>query len=236
MRQSLGNHSNNEILYPIPDLKQRVDYQKLMGKAHGDIIYSSAGESNGKFQVIYAGNMSDIYGAMVQDLLPSALVNNEFKFRLFGPEPDWSNSLVAEVKKQGIYAGFISRDLLNERLSQANALLVAMSFKAGDKKRMETSFPSKLVEYCKFGKPIIIWGPEYSSAVRWGSANQAALLVTSPLGGDLVKAIKKLVRDREKQEYLGHKAWAMAQGMFNPENIQRQFAESIERVVANYKL
>jgi hypothetical protein len=92
---------------------------------------------------------------------------------------------------------------------------------------MQTSFPSKIPEYCQFGKPIIIWGPDYSSAVHWGRKHQSALVVTSPVAQDLVKAIKELATQPEEQIRLGNKALEMAQGTFNPEKIQQQFVNSL---------
>lgn len=229
MQQALGKHSNAQIWPPIPDLKQAMIYREC-GVESASNITSKEVAIDGKFQVVYAGNLSDIYGSMVQSLCRAYKEINEFQLTLFGLQPDWSDSLREEVKKQGIYGGFLPRDLLKNQLTKANTLLVAMSFEEQDKKRMETSFPSKLVDYCQFGKPIIIWGPEYCSAVCWGREHQSALLVTSPLAQDLVNAIKELANNREEQQRLGHKALAMAQGMFNPENIQQQFLESLQQV------
>ncbi|HBL10844.1 MAG TPA: hypothetical protein DD379_05460, partial [Cyanobacteria bacterium UBA11162] len=230
MRQALGKHSNAQILPPIPDREPRVEYHNWHVEAARQ-INSVGTQTESKFKVVYAGNLSDIYGSMMQKLCTSCHGIHEFKLTLFGSEPDWSYSLKEQVKKQKIYGGFLSRDLLTNELTKANALLVAMSFEKRDKKRMETSFPSKLVEYCQFGKPIIIWGPEYCSGVRWGREHQAALLVTSTLAGDLVNAIKALVNNRDEQECLGNKARGMARGMFNPNKLQQQFVDSIYRVV-----
>jgi hypothetical protein len=46
---------------------------------------------------------------------------------------------------------------------------------------VETSFPSKLPEYAQFGKPIVIWGPEYCSAIHWGREGDRALCIISQL-------------------------------------------------------
>jgi glycosyltransferase involved in cell wall biosynthesis len=138
---------------------------------------------------------------------------------------------VQQVTASGIYGGFIS-ELVYE-LRKASALLVAMSFNQQDKMRMQTSFPSKIVEYCQFGKPIIIWGPDYCSAVHWGRKYQAALVVTSPLVEDLVQAIAELSNQPKEQIRLGNKALEMARGMFNPEKIQQQFVNSIDQLTAS---
>jgi glycosyltransferase involved in cell wall biosynthesis len=219
IRQALGTHPNTHILYPIPD--SLIDEYPLVTWAE-----------NHSFTVMYAGTLCGIYGPMMQDL--SAIVQSipELNLKLFGPPLDWPNLLARQVKAHGIYKGFISRDLLGSELSNANALLVAMSFSEQDTMRMHTSFPSKIPEYCRFGKPIIIWGPEYSSAVRWGRKYQSALVVTSAMAQDLVKAIQELATQPEEQKRLGNKALEMAEGMFNPEKIQQQFVNSIYQVAA----
>jgi glycosyltransferase involved in cell wall biosynthesis len=169
---------------------------------------------------------------MIQALCTSFQGIPSIQLKLFGPQPDWPDLLVQQIKADEIYGGFLSRDLLRDELGKANALLVVLSFNQPDQMRMQTSFPSKLLEYCQFGKPIIIWGPENCSAVHWGRKHQSALVVTSSLAQDLVKAIQELATQPEEQLRLVNKALEMAQGMFNPEKIQQQFVESLHQVAA----
>ncbi|EDX78672.1 hypothetical protein MC7420_7325 [Coleofasciculus chthonoplastes PCC 7420] len=217
MRQALGTHSNAQVLFPIPDKSMIVTKTEKL-------------TFGGKFKVIYAGIMAEIYSSMLQALYRSFQEISEIQLELLGPQPDWSKLVLEQVKAEGVYAGFIPRELLTNKLSQAHALLVVMSFEQRYKTRMQTSFPSKLVDYCQFGKPIIIWGPDYCSAVQWGRQYQSALVVTSPLEKDLVQAIRELATQPEKQNYLGNKALDWAKGMFNPEKIQQQFVDSLHDV------
>lgn len=219
MRQALGTHPNAQILFPIPD--------RLVIK--DDLVNLQQGS---EFTVVYAGSLSGIYRPMLQSLctLIQSIPEVQFKLKLFGPPLDWSDLLVQQLTAKQIYGGFISRDLLIHELSKANALLVVMSFNQADWTRMQTSFPSKLIEYCQFGKPIIIWGPDYSSAVRWGCRHQSALVVTSPCAKDLVKALQELATQPEEQKRLINKALEMAEGMFNQDKIQQQFVNSLNHV------
>ena len=219
IRQALGMHPNVQVLYPIPNPSIKEELPTPF--ATEDL-----------FTVIYAGTLSGIYGPMIQDLCALVSQYPEFQLQLFGPPLDWPELLVKQVKAARIYCGFMTSDLLVPVLRKASALLVAMSFRQEDEMRMHTSFPSKIPEYCRFGKPIIIWGPEYSSAVRWGRKYQSALVVTSPMAQDLVKAIQELATQPKEQKRLGNKALEMAEGMFNPEKIQQQFVNSIYQVAA----
>ena len=217
MRQALETHSNAQVLFPIPDKSMIVTTTE-------NLPYE------GKFKVIYAGIMTGLYSSMLQNLYRALQESSEIQLELFGPQPDWSEPLLQQVKTEGVYAGFIPREVLTSKLNQAHGLLVVMSFDPRDKTRMQTSFPSKLVDYCQFGKPIIIWGPDYCSAVQWGRQYESALVVTSPSAKDLVEAIKELVHKPLEQKRLGDKASEMARGMFNPEKIQQQFIESLQQI------
>lgn len=218
IRQALGTHPNAQILYPIPHPSVKEESPATF--ATEDL-----------FTITYAGTLSGIYGPMMQDLCALVQGIPELRLKLFGPSLDWPDVLVQQVKAAQIYGGFIPN--LTHELRKANALLVAMSFNPRDQMRMQTSFPSKIVGYCQFGKPIIVWGPDYSSAVHWGRKYQSALVVTSPLAQDLVNAIAQLATQPEEQERLGNRALEMARGMFNPEKIQQQFVNSLYQIAAS---
>lgn len=221
IRQALGTHPNAQILYPISNLSVKVEAPATLTRQDS-------------FTVIYAGTLSGIYGPMMQDLCALVQGYPELRLQLFGPPLDWPELLVQKVKAAQIYRGFIPN--LMEELRNANALLVAMSFNPRDQMRMQTSFPSKIVEYCQFGKPIIIWGPDYSSAVHWGCKYESALVVTSPSAQDLVKSIQELATQPQEQKRLGNRALDMAREMFNPEKIQQQFVNSLYQLVKLQKL
>lgn len=217
MRQRLGGHQNARILFPIPDQFMSHKPQQLKTQTE-------------PFKVIYAGNLSGIYKPMLLSLCKLLPGIPELKLQLFGLPPDWTELPVQQLQVQKIYGGFIPRKMLIYELCQASALLLTMSFNQREQRRTQMSFPSKLVEYCQFGKPIIIWGPDYCSAVQWGRQYESALVVTSPSAKDLVEAIKELAHKPLEQKRLGDKASEMARGMFNPEKIQQQFIESIKQI------
>jgi glycosyltransferase involved in cell wall biosynthesis len=222
MQELLGNHPNSQVLYPIPIQLTKVE-QPITGS------------NEEHFKLVYAGSLSGIYAPMLQELCASIKEVQGLQLKLFGRQPHWLGNLVQQIKKQDFYGGFLTKDLLRRELPTATALLVTISFENQNRRWAQTSFPSKLVEYCQFQKPIIIWGPEYCSAVHWAHKHQSALVVTSPLAKDLVTVVKKLATQPQEQTRLKNKALEMAEGMFNPEKIQRQFIDSLARV-ADLKL
>ena len=69
---------------------------------------------------------------------------------------------------------------LAESLQNFQAALVVMSFAPPHRRRMTTSFPSKMIDAMQLGLPVVIWGPEYCSAVKWARRGERALCVTDP--------------------------------------------------------
>ena len=96
---------------------------------------------------------------------------------------------------------------------------------------METSFPSKLPEYAQFGKPIVIWGPEYCSAIKWGREGDRAVCVSDKNPTALVSALEKLKDSSQHLEYYGQQAKIASQAEFNSSIIQNQFLENINILI-----
>jgi len=95
---------------------------------------------------------------------------------------------------------------------------------------METSFPSKLIEFAQFGKPLIVWGPEYCSAVQWGEQNERVLCVKSPDIFELKKQLEYLcAMPNQKQKY-AEKSIGAAESEFNPSSIQAIFQNMLLKI------
>ena len=219
MKRELGEHPNAKILYPIPDQKSIIQCHNVTSKLE-------------KFQLVYAGKLSQFYASQIKKIAQIFFFqnndyNSRLQLKLFGSHPDWSNVFIEQLKATNIYQGFVSRQVLTTELQNANALLVTIPFEQESCRWAKTNFPSKLIEYCKFGKPIIIWGPNYSTAVNWAVQYQSALVVTSPSPDDLIVAVNRLSNQVSEQIRLGNKALEMSKGIFNPETIQELFVNSI---------
>ena len=113
-----------------------------------------------------------------------------------------------------------------------DTVLVVMSFDAALRRRMTTSFPSKLTEAMQLGLPVVIWAPEYCSAVQWARQGNRALCVTDPNPSVFRRALEELAASPAEQERLAKSAQDAAAGEFNPEGIQGQFMDALGR--ANY--
>jgi len=219
MRQALGAHPNAWVLPPIPGAVARSPRSS-----------SSDPQTASTFRFIYAGNLSDCYGPMLRQLGQATKRVEGLQMRMVGRSPDWPLAQTQAFLEAGIYGGFLSRDALQQELEIADALLVVMSFEPHHDRRTKTSFPSKILEYCQFCKPLIIWGPAHCTAVQWGYQQDAAWVITNPNPEEALRSIQQLAADPEAQKQLGNRAKTLATTLFNPADIQQKFMDALRHL------
>jgi glycosyltransferase involved in cell wall biosynthesis len=217
MSAALGPHRRAEVLYPLPG-----GCPPLVSP--GAQLLSGLGG----LKVVYMGNLGD-YGAMVQTALEAMKNHPRIRLEVGGRCPAWPASFRIEMQERGLWHGFVPQEELSNWLVRADAFLVAMRFESHSRRFMETSFPSKLTHYAQFHKPIVIWGPDYCSAVRWARERGSALCVTDPSPLALVRALETL--NPAERERWAAKAREAANNDFNPDKIQKQFLDAIEHAV-----
>jgi glycosyltransferase involved in cell wall biosynthesis len=108
---------------------------------------------------------------------------------------------------------------------------VVMSFASSHRRRMTTSFPSKMIEATRLGLPVVIWGPEYCSAVKWARRGERALCVTDSNPLAIRRALEELAASFGKQEHLAKSSREAAATDFDPERIQMQFIDALRRAI-----
>lgn len=170
----------------------------------------------------YSGSLIGTYGEMVANLARVLSEDPHIDFEYCGPtngRPYWaSDPGYRGVMPSAQYCLFLKSN---------NILLVTMSFKASDQRRSRTSFPSKLVEYCHTGLPILIWGPESCSAVRWAQQEDAAEVVSDADPQKLAKVLHRLRNNPERLTQIALRAQEAAKKEFNPKCIQQKFEAAL---------
>lgn len=222
MREQLGSHPNAQILYPIPEKKSDDIGIKARGR----------GPQRKYFKVLYCGNLFE-YGPMLREAMEILKGQPDVHIEVRGGKPNWPIAFCEESRASGQWLDFAPRKDLDEWLASADAFLVPMVFDSAMRRRMKTSFPSKLAEFAQFGKPIIVWGPEYSSAVQWAKSGYKAMCVTQNSPNVLAEAILQLAKDSFMQKYFSLKASESAKNEFNPHLIHNQFLTAINDCAKN---
>ena len=194
-------------------------YQERYG-APAEVIYPSRaadcpaftaaparlGRNDKPFTVAFAGTINSNGYVRALLALQSALKHVGGRLLIFGPlKSDEAvraglNGQVTELH------GLVSwMDLLNRLREEADALFVPMSFSDADRANMEMAFPSKLADYTATGLPLLIYGPEYCSAVAWARANPGVAQIVHD-ESELRNAIEFLASRPEERAALGQRA------------------------------
>jgi len=134
------------------------------------------------------------------------------------------------MRDRKIWQDFAPRHELDKWLADADAFLVPMVFEPKMRRRMQTSFPSKLVEFAQLGKPLIVWGPKDCSAAQWARDSDKALCIESDDTRELLFKISALAQNPDEQSRLALAARTASASEFHPDIIQTQFLEALEEV------
>jgi glycosyltransferase involved in cell wall biosynthesis len=215
MCRELGEPENALVVHDAPSLAKRREDKC---------------EFQLPLRVAYFGNLSD-YGPLVEDALRALSSSDHVRLEVFGPSPLWTSGAEHEFRSRGVYHGFIPSNELTESLQQFQAALVAMSFAPSHRRRMTTSFPSKMIDAMQLGLPVVIWGPEYCSAVKWARSGDRALCVTDRNPSALRRSLEELAVSPAKQERLAKSSREAGATDFNPERIRTQFIDALRRAI-----
>jgi hypothetical protein len=215
MLKALGPHRNARVILPIPDVEP--------------IGSSKANDSADEFRVCYTGNMFD-YSDMLADLAQLALKQTDVRIEFRG-RPRWPQALIREMTQRHLLHDFESGPTFDDWLGSFHAYLVVMFFDAAQRRRAETCFAVKLVEYSRAGRPVVIWAPESSAVVQWAKKSRAALCVTDPDARALLSALAHLRRDRALQLELAARMRRAYETEFSPVSLHQQFLEGLNSVI-----
>jgi len=166
MRNELGTHPNSHVLYPTG--------------ANLNSAENPVPSTNEKFTFCFAGNLDRWYGTMVRDLIQTCESEASISLKIFGSNHQWPDSFVVAQRSKGIFRGFHPFEQLIPEFQLADAFLLPLGFGADAALIERTSFKTKLLDYILFEKPILIWGPEYSTAVATARKYDCAHCVTDP--------------------------------------------------------
>ena len=216
MKEALGPHPNSHVVYPMP------------GRHH--VLEKAWPPHNGKFRVVYVGAIQGAYGRMVRSLIEKIETTNDLEIIVIGPN-DWPAEFLERAKANGVYLGFKPPEEAVKVLAGADALLVVMSFEREHELFVRTSFTTKFLDYVAFGKPVILWGPEYCAPVRVARKHGGAVVVNQNDADAIVSAGRQIAGDALWREQLSQQAKELHQTLFNPDRLQEIFVGEIEKLV-----
>ena len=217
MQEVLGPHRNSHVIYPMPG-RHVVPEKAWPPRCE-------------KFRVVYVGSVENFYGRMLCSLIERIETTNDLEIIVVGPNADWPKQLRDRALANGSYLGFKPPDEAAKVLAGADALLSVMSFEKEHELFMRTSFTTKFLDYVSFGKPVILWGPEYCTPVRVAREHGGAAVVSTPDATEVVCLCREIARDTELNEKLSKQALQLNQTLFNPDRLQDVFVQKITELV-----
>ena len=217
MQEMLGPHPNSHVIYPMP--------------GRHVVPENSWPPSNRKFRLVYVGSVENFYGRMLCSLIEKIEATSDLEIIVVGPKADWPKPLLERARANGTYLGFKPPEEAAEVLASADALLSVMSFDREHELFMRTSFTTKFLDYVSFGKPVILWGPEFCTPVRVAREHGGAAVVSAADATAVVCLCRELARDTELNEKLSKQALQLHQTLFNPDRLQDVFVQKITELV-----
>lgn len=178
MLEAIGHPPSGRVLLPIPGA--------------GTAFAERSGA--GKLSVAYSGNLFDYAPAMgaIADLL---LGDRQVALTIRGPNPNWPPDQLARLTGAGIYQRPLDRAGYEAWMVAQDAHLCALSFAPELALRMRTSFPSKMLEMFRFGRPVVLWGPAWAAGVEWAKKYHVALVVDSADPAAVAAVLRRLAED-----------------------------------------
>ena len=210
MKRALGGGENLQVLPPIP------------AEPNIQPLDAYSGAYNKKFKILYFGNL-DLYGEMLLDAIRVFKDHPTIQLQVRGSNPNWPDDAKREMRDAGLWLDFAPRSELDDWLQSADAFLIPMVFEEKYRRRMETSFPSKLIEFAQFGKPLFVWGPAYCSAVQWGRQHRRALCITQIEPFILREHVESILGSRQILEEFTLGIQKVSKEELNQINIQERF-------------
>ncbi|HEY2119289.1 MAG TPA: glycosyltransferase [Candidatus Acidoferrum sp.] len=221
MQEMLGPHPNSHVIYPMP--------------GRHPVPQKPWPPSNRKFRLVYVGSVENFYGRMLCSLIEKVEATNDLEIMVVGPNADWPIQFLRRAEAKRIYLGFKPPEEAAEVLAGADALLVVMSFEKEQELFMRTSFTTKFLDYVAFGKPVILWGPDYCTPFRVAHKYGGAVALNQNDADAIVSACRQIAGNAAWREQLSEEAKLLHKTLFNPDRLQEIFVGEIQKLVAGSK-
>lgn len=208
-----------EVLYPnrSPELKPIPPEQALQLRTPG------------RLTIGFAGNLGYGYGRELCRLLP-AVRNSGSRLVVYAHRPGADCAALGEAADCVELRGFKpAREVWAEIQRDCDAVWLPYPVPAGEFERLyRCHFPSKLPEYLALGLPVIVSGPAYATGVKWGLAqNKAVITCIDPEPAGVSGLLRDLAGNAELRLQLAKAGFAAGERDFAPARIVAQFKRTL---------
>lgn len=154
------------------------------------------------FTFLFTGGLNFLYNKsllQIASIIDEINKTNRFVFILKLKVQTYSPEL--EFKKLDfkslnvIYSTVTNRNELLCIYNECQCFVVPYSFDLEDKQIVESSFPQKVAEIIQYGKPSLVFGPDYSSVVQFFNNNNLNYVCSTLTKNKLRDTIYKIIED-----------------------------------------
>jgi glycosyltransferase involved in cell wall biosynthesis len=215
MLNHLGVHPDARVIHPIPANREppREKPSPKIGP---------------KTSILYIGNTQAFYGKILEKLVCAVSNHPNIELQIVGPPPRWKKEVLEHATQKGIYLGYKNSDEVSELCKKADFLLVVMSFEESERLFTETCFPTKISDYTAWGKPLLLWAPEYSSPNQMASKFSFLIKIVK---NDPAEVFRVAVQTKNNHQAWQDYAWAALKAReiyFHPTLLQDRLSEAID--------
>jgi len=219
MAEHLTHAKCTQVLYPIPESDLTL---VPLDRPQGDV-----------FRVTYTGSLWYPYGEMVSKLASVLAGKENIQFCAYGERSYLPVHVADEMESRGQLKPFVPRDQYRALISEGSDMLLAvMGQDAQGQRRMQTSFPSKVVNYFQTGNATLLWAPQNASLGRFARSHGLQMHEESldPVAAaeriiEMASCSAELQRARQESRLVADKC-------FHPELLQQTFSAALRRVTS----
>ena len=180
---------------------------------------------DGRALLVYAGNYWPPQIPVLVDLAPVVESGGGHLLAILKEKPETVAALQAGgVEWRPPYPK--NTEALDFFRRHASAMVVSYARTSDDMPWTRTSFPSKLIEYCHLGLPLVIIAAEDTAVVQWARSRQFPD-VYLPSDHEGIRAYVQKLNDPDFRRSRAEISLRFARGEFNPVIIQKQLAQSL---------
>ena len=126
--------------------------------------------------------------------------------------------------------GWVSQNELHNVLADADLLFLPFSFSESARYAVERAFPSKTADYLAAGRPILVFGPRYSSLVRYAEEQGFAEVVDEFDEYVLARSIQKIFSDSARRNELCQRSLAVFEQNHNIVRQRKELRSLLSRI------
>ncbi|MGB3619322.1 MAG: hypothetical protein WBA12_14475, partial [Catalinimonas sp.] len=143
----------------------------------------------------------------------------------------WSPAEREKAVQSGMLSPFIPFEQFQAELLKASALLTVISFAPEVALLMQTNFPSKIITYLSFDKPLIVWAPPHSTAAKFIRKYDCGLLIDDPDPERFWERVRTFAASPEEQQRYRQNAVRVRDEVLRPDALQRRFVALVRSCV-----